>query len=282
MSYKLGATADGALREFDPVGYPAEQSKVVEILGVRIAPLTMADCHALIGAAIGRGERVVISSQNLHGVYLYHRTEKMRALHSRSYPRVDGMSLVLLGRILGVPLRREHRVTWVDWIYPLMAEAAQRGWQVFYLGSTSEVVQRGAEILRQRFPGLQLVARDGHFDMTAGGRENEGVLAEIAEYEPHILMVGMGMPRQESWIYDNLDRLKTNAVLTCGAAIEYVAGAQATPPRWLGRIGLEWLYRLLREPRRLGRRYLIEPWYILRLLGVELWRRASRQPERKV
>lgn len=276
MEVEAEAVVGSVMSDLETKVHRPGQDSFVEVLGVPIAPLTIPDCHNLIASAVVSGERVVITSQNLHGVYLYHRTEKMRALHSISYPRVDGMSLVLLGRLLGEAIRRDHRVTWVDWIDPLMAEAAERGWRIFYLGSTREVVRRGVEILRARFPGLQLAGRDGHFDLSAGGSENEGVLAEIAEYRPHILMVGMGMPRQEIWIHDNLNRLQVNAVLTCGAAIEYVAGAQATPPRWMGRIGLEWLYRLLSDPRRLGRRYLLEPWYLSGLLLRDLWKRLLR------
>ncbi|RUT04502.1 hypothetical protein DSM107010_57820 [Chroococcidiopsis cubana SAG 39.79] len=83
-------------------------------------------------------------------------------------------------------------------------------------------------------------------------------------------MLGIGMPRQEHWILDNLDRLSANAILTAGAAMDYVAGAVPTPPRWAGQFGLEWLFRLLAEPQRLWRRYSIEPWLILRLFATEL------------
>ena len=80
-------------------------------------------------------------------------------------------------------------------------------------------------------------------------------------------MVGMGMPRQEFWTQENCARLKAHVILSSsGAAFEYVAGAVPTPPRWAGRMGLEWIFRLVHEPRRLFTRYLIEPWYILLLL----------------
>lgn len=251
--------------------------EVYELLGVKLSPLTIAELNSLIEQAVTRRERVVITSQNVHGVYVYHRSAEMRALHDIAVPRIDGMPLVLLGRMFGLPFKREHRVTWIDWMDPLMAFAAARGWRVMYLGSRPGVAEAGGEILRGRHPTLQLRALHGYFDMARGSAENEAVLSEIGRYRPHILMVGMGMPRQEAWVLDNLDRLEMDGgVLTCGAAIDYIAGVVPTPPRWMGRVGLEWLYRLLSEPRRLAGRYLIEPWYLTGLLGREIWRRVRR------
>jgi N-acetylglucosaminyldiphosphoundecaprenol N-acetyl-beta-D-mannosaminyltransferase len=83
-------------------------------------------------------------------------------------------------------------------------------------------------------------------------------------------MVGMGMPRQEFWTQENFSQLDAHVILSStGAALEYIAGATPTPPRWSGRIGLEWMFRLAHEPRRLFSRYLIEPWYILLLLLMD-------------
>lgn len=242
------------------------------LLGVKINPLTIGDLHTVIATAIEKDDRVVIVSQNLHGVYLYHRTEKMRHLHTRSLVRIDGMSLIIAGRILGRSLHRGHRVTWVDWIDPFMAEVARRKWRVFYLGSKPGVVERGISVLRNRHKGLEIAFHHGHFDATPNSGDNQRVLAAISQFQPHILMVGMGMPRQETWVYDNLGYLRVNAILTCGAAIDYVAGALPTPPRWMGRLGLEWLYRLVCEPKRLGFRYLVEPWALSGLFVRDVWR----------
>lgn len=250
---------------------PAVPAPECELLGVRVSPMTMDEIHTAIRQTIARDGKLVVVSQNLHGVFVYHRNEKMRALHARAIPRIDGMSLVMAGRILGLPLRREHRITWMDWIDPLMSEAVRNGWRVFYLGSRPDVMARGIEVLRGRHPGLEITGRDGYFDASAGSEGNESVLDDIARARPHILMVGMGMPRQEAWVHDNLERIEANVILTCGAAIDYVAGMIPTPPRWMGQVGLEWLYRLASEPRRLGYRYLVEPWYLGGLFLRDLW-----------
>lgn len=248
-----------------------------EVLATRVHAWTMVEWHRAIRSAIDTGRRIVVAGQNLHGVSVYHRDAAMRRLHGRAYVRVDGMPLILWGRLLGYPLRREHRVTWVDWMPVLMHHAEEAGWRVFYLGAEPGVARRGAEALRRRFPGLQIRTHHGSFDTTPGSRDNGHVLRRIESSAPHLLLVGMGMPRQERWVLANVDRLSVPAVLTCGAAIEYFAGTRPIPPRWIGGVGLEWLYRLARDPRRLGRRYLIEPWGLLGLAVRDLrWRRDRR------
>jgi N-acetylglucosaminyldiphosphoundecaprenol N-acetyl-beta-D-mannosaminyltransferase len=103
----------------------------------------------------------------------------------------------------------------------------------------------------------------GYFDADPQSQDNARVLSEIAQFAPHLLMVGMGMPRQEYWIHQNFARLYANVILPSGAAMDYVAGAAYIPPRWSGRVGLEWAFRLAAEPKRLWRRYLLEPWYVV-------------------
>lgn len=233
------------------------------LLGVEVDALTVDDLHRMIDRAVRHGTTTVIAHLNLHGAYLHAREPAMKELLADADAvHIDGMALVAWGRLLGHPLRRAHRITYMDWVDPLMAEATARGWRVFYLGSRPGVAEKGAAVLRNRHPGLQIVTRHGFFDACKASAENAEVLAEIARYRPHVLMVGMGMPRQERWILENRDALAAHAILPCGACMDYVAGALSSPPRWMGRVGLEWLFRLVSEPRRLARRYLVEPWHL--------------------
>lgn len=243
------------------------------LLGVHINALNIPQLNAAIAESIEQGQRRIIGCHNLHSIYLYPRDAKMRAFYALAdLLHVDGMALVLLARLLGYPLKREHRVTWMDWLDPLMAEAAKHGWRVFYLGSRPGVADRGAEVLRARHPGLQMTTAHGYFDARPGSAENEAVLDLIRSYRPNILMVGMGMPRQEHWILDNSDLVAANVWLSPGACMDYVAGVVPVPPRWMGQVGLEWLFRLASEPRRLWRRYLVEPWFVTALLVRDLLR----------
>jgi N-acetylglucosaminyldiphosphoundecaprenol N-acetyl-beta-D-mannosaminyltransferase len=227
-----------------------------------------------IAKAVARGERWIIAHHNLHSVYLHHRDPKMRAFFARAHVvHIDGMPLIYWARVLGYPVTKQHRVTYVDWVHPLMATAAAEGWRVFYLGGKPGVAARAAEKLRRQYSGLVLETRHGYFTP----EENDAVLEEIARFQPHVLMVGMGMPRQEHWVLDNLERISANAILTAGACFDYVAGVIPTPPRWMGRMGLEWLYRLWSEPRRLARRYLLEPWFLVPLVITDLINYARRK-----
>lgn len=239
--------------------------------------LSVPELNALITKAVSCNQRWIIANHNLHSIYLYHHDSKMRAFYAKAnYTHVDGMALVFLGRLLGLSLRREHRVTYADWVDPLMAEVAQQAWRVFYLGSKPGVAEQGATILQQSFPGLQIATAHGYFNTHSDSQENQAILAAIKAYQPHVLMVGMSMPRQEHWILDNLDQISANVILPSGAAIDYVAGVVPTPPRWAGGWGLEWLFRLIAEPRRLWQRYLVEPWFLLRWLLADRFQQQNQ------
>ncbi len=246
----------------------------IEILDVKVHALPISQLNALIVQAVAEKRRWIIANHNLHSLYVYHHDAKMQAFYQRSdFIHIDGMALILLGNLLGCSLRREQRVTYVDWLPALMRQAVQQRLRVFYLGSKPSVVERGAAILRHQFPGLEIATAHGYFNPEPGSLESQAIVNTINAYRPHVLMVGMGMPKQEHWILEHINALQANVVLSCGAAIDYVAGAIPTPPRWAGKIGLEWLFRLVAEPRRLGQRYLIEPWFILKLLLIKTLKR---------
>ncbi|MGQ9669926.1 MAG: WecB/TagA/CpsF family glycosyltransferase [Desulfosoma sp.] len=255
--------------------------EVVRFLGITVHALTTEQLTAWVVKAVEERRKVIVGNHNLHSVYLYYHHPRFRAFcDAASVIHVDGMSLVLLAKLLGVPLRAEHRTTYVDWIVPLMQTAAQKGYRVFHLGGRPGVGEKAAGVLRRSAPGLQIQTHHGYFDTK--GPENEAVLYILADYQPHILMVGMGMPRQEAWILDNIQALPTHVILNSGACFDFVAGVVPMPPRWMGRLGLEWLYRLLSEPRRLWKRYLVEPFYLTGLVAAEfLSRRLAHRPEVK-
>ncbi|MEH2432674.1 MAG: WecB/TagA/CpsF family glycosyltransferase [Nostoc sp.] len=252
-------------------------------LGVRVDALSIPELNLLIEKSIEKNKKWIIANHNMHSLYLFHNDPKMQAFYAKAkYTHIDGMPLLFIGKLLGFPMKREQRVTYADWVWPLMAEAADKGWRVFYLGSKPGVAEKGASILCRKFPGLQIACAHGYIDMNKDSQENLATLAAINAYKPHVLMVGMGMPRQEQWIYENLEHIHTNTILTSGACIDYVAGAIPTPPRWMGKMGLEWLYRLLSEPKRLWRRYLLEPWFLATLFLREIWSMPSQQKKNRI
>jgi N-acetylglucosaminyldiphosphoundecaprenol N-acetyl-beta-D-mannosaminyltransferase len=246
------------------------------LLGVRVDAIDTATFLALVRDAVAAGGRRVVANHNLHSIYLYHRDRRMRDFYALAdHVFIDGMPLVLLGRRVGLPLERAHRITSIDWLRPLLRLAATERWRVFFVGSRPGVGEAAAERLRREIPGLELQVAHGYFDAAPESDDNATLLARIATYRPRILLVGMGMPRQEHWIADVFDRLDANVILNLGAVMDFVAGVVPVPPRWLGPLGAEWLFRLASEPRRLWRRYLVEPWALLPLVAREVTTRRA-------
>lgn len=244
-----------------------------ELLGVTVTPASVEKLNEIIYYHISAKQKCIIGHQNLHSIYLYHRSEKMKYFYDcADYIYIDGMPIVWLAKCLGYPVKISHRVTFVDWIHPFLELATENEWRIFYLGAKPEVVQKGIQKLKEKYPGLLMEGVHGYFDPTPAGLDNTEIIELINSYQPHILMVGMGMPRQESWVVDNYEEIDSWVIVTCGGCLDYFAGVNPIPPRWLGRMGLEWLFRLFSEPRRLWRRYLIEPWVIIDLLRKDLRR----------
>lgn len=250
----------------------------IRLLGGEVDLVTPAEVLSFTGQTIKDGRKAVIANHNLHSLHLIRRNAGMQALYRRAdLIEADSTPLIAWGKLLGRPISRAHRSTYLDWREEFWRLAVTNGWRVFYLGGAPGVAERAAGAIRGRWPGAEIGVRDGFFD--AAGPENEAVLAEIAAFRPDVLFVGMGMPRQEAWAAAVLDRLPPCVVFTVGAAFDYEAGVVPTPPRWTGRVGLEWLWRFGAEPRRLFTRYFLEPWSLLPQALGDL-RARSPGPER--
>jgi N-acetylglucosaminyldiphosphoundecaprenol N-acetyl-beta-D-mannosaminyltransferase len=185
---------------------------------------------------------------------------------------VDGMALVWMAQALGHPVRAEHRVAFLDWYDEFFHLAATRKWRIFYLGGAPESSQGFEDALRKKYPGIEAAVHHGYvreFNVKA-------LCDRINEFNPHVLLVGMGMTIQEKFILDALPYLKANLVFAGGAMLEYLTGEQKPAPRWMGRMGLEWLFRLVQAPRRLGHRYLVEPVKLLPIFLRELLQARTR------
>ncbi len=161
-----------------------------------------------------------------------------------------------------------QRFTPPDWFGRLAGMCAEQGMSMFLLGTRPEVIEKAAAVLKASYPQLKIAGvHHGFFDKTLLSSENQAVLAEINSLQPDILVVGFGMPAQEKWILDNWSQLKVKVVIPVGAFFDYLAGDVVRAPRWMTDHGLEWLGRLLIEPRRLWKRYVIgNPLFIWRVI----------------
>jgi N-acetylglucosaminyldiphosphoundecaprenol N-acetyl-beta-D-mannosaminyltransferase len=239
---------------------------------VTVCPRTQRELLEDIARGVGGDGSVVIPNHNLHSAALVRKDEELRRFfHRHPKAHIDGMALVLWGRLLGLPLRREHRVTYVDLIGPLMELAGDRGWRVFHLGGRPGVAERAAVQLRNDY-GVELQVHHGYFEPEASTE----IIEVIEAARPDLVLVGMGMPRQERWLQQHLPDLPRAVYLCSGACFDFLAGEQKTPPRWSGALGIEWLFRLASQPRRLASRYLIEPFALLPEAAVDLGRAWQR------
>jgi N-acetylglucosaminyldiphosphoundecaprenol N-acetyl-beta-D-mannosaminyltransferase len=221
-----------------------------------------------INEKISKNDKVMISHLNLHGIYCLLKSADMSALFTRpqTFIHIDGMPIVVLLRLKGANVDRNNRLTYLDWATDLISLAAENRWRIAYVGSTPEICSNGIRYFESLHPNLTIRGWDGYFDMVNSDSKLLRMLTEISEYRADLLIVGMGMPRQEIFLHSYFDQLDFKVALCSGAFFEYFVGGQAMPPRWAGRLGFESLYRLLANPRRYTHRYLIEPWIMAYLL----------------
>jgi N-acetylglucosaminyldiphosphoundecaprenol N-acetyl-beta-D-mannosaminyltransferase len=243
----------------------------VNVLGVGIDPVTVGQLHAGIKCLVESEKRGTVLNVNAHCLNLLYRDAALRGFfEGADLVFCDGAGVMLAARLLGK--RIPERITYAEWMWRLAAFAEAEGLSLFLLGAGPDVAERAAQRLRTQHPDLRISGVEhGYFDHSPASRENEAVLRKVNAARPDILIVGLEMPLQERWLMENRDALDANVALTGGAVFDYVSGRLRRGPRLLTDNGFEWLARLIVEPRRLWRRYLIgNPLFLLRVLGQRL------------
>lgn len=226
----------------------------------------------------GRGGAVFTA--NVDHTVLANDEPLFRAAYERVALAVaDGMPLVWLSRLLGYQL--PERVAGSDLVMPLLGRAAARQWSVYLLGAAEGVAATAAMVAQRRFPGLRSVAFDSpYIDVDEPAAQRTEVIERIRAARPDVVFVALGSPKQEIWIDEVTAVLRPAVLLGVGASLDLIAGNVSRAPRWMSEHGLEWLYRLWREPRRLWRRYFLRgPRFfgvaaasLRRPFGERLWR----------
>ena len=170
----------------------------------------------------------------------------------------DGMGLLWAARLMGVSLR--ERVTGSDGIYRICERAARHGWRVFLLGAAPGIADRAGSILEAHYPGLNVSG-------THSGSPSDGdwpaIHRQLEATSPDIVFVAFGHPKQDLWIDQHRAALPATVAIGVGGAFDFVAGVTARAPRWMQRAGLEWLYRLIRQPWRIWRMLAIPQFMVL-------------------
>ena len=227
-------------------------------------PLTVGDLQAEVGRLVRGGRGGLVLNVNAHCLNLCYADPALRGFfNAADVVFCDGAGVMLAARLLG--RRIPERITYADWAWDLAAFAAAEGFSLFFLGARPGAAGAAAKRLKERHPELKISGVcDGYCDRSAAVRE-------INAAAPDILLVGLGMPLQERWLMENRSRLEVGVALTGGAVFDYVSGRLRRGPRLLTDNGFEWLARLLAEPRRLWRRYLLgNPLFLVRVLRQRL------------
>lgn len=187
-----------------------------------------------------------------------------RVLNEADLAVPDGVGILWAGRLLGRPFR--ERVPGVELVLRLAERAAEQGYRLFLLGAAPGVAEEAAARLRERYPGLTIA---GTYAGSPDPAEEEEIGARIRAASPHILLVAYGAPRQDLWLKRNLPRLNVAVGIGVGGTLDYISGRVRRAPAWMRRYGLEWLYRLFRQPWR-WRRMLSLPAFAALVLAETL------------
>jgi N-acetylglucosaminyldiphosphoundecaprenol N-acetyl-beta-D-mannosaminyltransferase len=238
---------------------PTQELTRRDLLGFFAHPGTLEEYLALTQRSVEQSRASTVLYHNLHSLYSYFTDETLREHYQNTTILVDGMPVIWLMQLFGIPVARSHRITYVDFIMPLMEMARDNGWTVFHVGQQSAIQQAALDIIRRDLPGINIVGHDGYFDQSPQSSESLAVIEQMNAANSDIVLVGFGAPKQEAWIHAHRKHINAGIVFSCGACMEYVAGAVKTPPRWMGRTGLEWSFRLFENPKRFAFRYLVEP-----------------------
>ncbi len=242
----------------------------IAILGVPFDNVTVADTRRIFGEMIASKKPHYVATANVDFVVqALGDVELRRILADADLILCDGMPLVWASRLLGNAL--PERVTGSDMVPKLLADAEQNGWRVFFLGGKEESIARATANVRAKHPKIQLVGAYSPPFKPLLEMDQEDILRRIKEVQPDILLVAFGCPKQEKWIRMNFEQAGVPLSIGVGATIDFLGGIVKRAPVWMQRTGLEWIFRLLQEPRRLFRRYFTDFWVFGRAILRQWW-----------
>jgi N-acetylglucosaminyldiphosphoundecaprenol N-acetyl-beta-D-mannosaminyltransferase len=248
----------------------------VRIGELEIDAVTFAEALERIAQLVDRRRGGAVFTPNVDHVVKAERDPDFRRAYSRAdLCLADGMPLMWASRLLGSPL--PEKVSGSDLVLPLMQLAAKRRWRVYLLGGAPGVAEEAGEKLTRAL-GVAIVGTDSPIVGPDGTDDRlDQTLERLAAARPDLVLVAFGAPKQELWIDRFANRIGPILSIGVGGSLDFVAGHVRRAPAWMSRAGLEWLFRLLQEPRRMWRRYLVEdPAFIV--IVARSYRRARREP----
>ena len=246
----------------------------VDVLGVNVSAVTMDRTLEILDHWITTGMQRYVCVTGVHGVMESRRDETLRQIHNNAgLVTPDGMPLVWWSQLTGQ--RQTERVYGPDLLLSCCQRSLTTGYRHFFYGGGDGVAERLVQRLTRRFPGLEVAGTYTPPFRPLTHAEDEEVVRLINDAAPDIVWVGLSTPKQEYWMAQHVGRLNAPALIGIGAAFDFHAGLKRQAPRWMQRSGLEWLFRLSTEPRRLGKRYLVNNPAFLWLALQEAWHAAT-------
>jgi len=248
------------------------------ILGVGVSAINMAQALETIDAWIQKREQQYVCVTGVHGIMESQRDATLKQIHNQAgLVTPDGMPLVWLNWLNGC--------SWVERVYgpDLMLAICERSlikqYRHYFYGGGKGIAEKLVARLRQRFPGLQVAGSWSPPFRPLTPDEDDDLTQSINSTAPDIVWVGLSTPKQEYWMHEHLRRLRAPVMIGVGAAFDFHAGIKKQAPRWMQKTGLEWSFRLVTEPRRLWRRYLINNSLFLWMILLEAVTRKSMAHE---
>jgi len=254
------------------------QRSRTDILGVAVSAINMQDATAAIEQWIELRTPAYVCITGVHGVMESRKDPHLRDIHNRAgMVTPDGMPLVWMSRWLGAA--GVERVYGPDLMREISARSPARGYRHFYFGGAPGVATQLADALVAANPGLTVVGTLCPPFRALTPEEDAEMVAQINSAAPDIVWVGLSTPKQEYWMASHIGRINAPVLIGVGAAFDFLAGTKKQAPAWMQRNGLEWLFRLCAEPRRLWRRYAYIVPRFLALAASELVRHALHSPK---
>jgi N-acetylglucosaminyldiphosphoundecaprenol N-acetyl-beta-D-mannosaminyltransferase len=236
--------------------FPAVSDRV-NILGVGATPQDLNSAVTTLDRWRAESRREYVCVVSVHGLVVAQRDPAIRhALNHCGMATEDGMPLVWWSRLAGFAQAR--RVCGSDLLEEVCAFGVPRKFRHYFYGASPKVLEQLIDRLQKRHPGLCVAGYRSPPFRPLTPAEDAGDIAAINEAEPDFVWVGLGMPKQEKWMVEHLGKINATALIGVGAAFDFHAGTKPRAPVWMQHAGLEWLFRLLTEPRRLAHRYLID------------------------
>ena len=231
------------------------QHEYADILGVKVSAINMNRAVDMANRWIAVGSCGYVCITGVHGVMEAQKDPEFRKILNHAVMNTpDGMPMSWVGKLQGFD--KMDRVFGPDFMSAICQLSPERGYRHFLYGGRPGVVQKLKEALERKFPGLQIVGTYTPPFRALNAEEEEELLSQVHASHPHILWVGLSTPKQERFMAHYMDRLQVPLSVGVGAAFDYHTGRIQDCSPWIKRAGLQWLHRLLQDPRRLWRRYL--------------------------